>query len=158
MKGRQLAHQKRIVARDFFRLNAALSSASPTRWQQNISGGNLTGPVAAKMENCTRIISQQSHGERRELLESLQREAGALISKLPTDQQEEVAENLELLVKGADEKKPNRRWYSVSAEGLLEASKLAKDLTSNLVGTIGQLGKLIRPDFALPEAKAESKG
>jgi GTPase SAR1 family protein len=120
---------------------------------QNISGGNFTGPVAAKMENCTNIINQQNNGQRRDLLNAIRREAQELISKLPPDRQEEAADNLELLVKGADEKKPNRRWYSVSAEGLLEASKFVKDFTGNITGTIGQLGKLIWPDFTLPKSE-----
>jgi hypothetical protein len=122
---------------------------------QNFSGGNFTGPVAAKMENCTSIINQQSNGERRNLLQTIQREARELIAKLPADKQEEAADNLELLVKGADEKKPNRKWYSVSAEGLLDASKFVKDFTGNITGTIGQLGKLIWSDFSMPKSEGK---
>jgi small GTP-binding protein len=117
--------------------------------QQNISGGNFTGPVAAKMENCTSIINQQSNGERRDLLQTLERETRALISKLPPEKQPQAAKEFERLVESADEKSPNRRWYEVSAEGLLEASKFAKDFAGDLAGTIGQLGKAIWPDFSL---------
>jgi hypothetical protein len=117
----------------------------------NINGGNFTGPVAAKMENCTSIINQQNNGERKGLLQDIERMAQELISRLPADKQEEAADNLELLVKSADEKKPNRRWYSVSAEGLLEASKFAKDFTGNIARMIGKLGKLIWPDYSVPK-------
>lgn len=56
-------------------------------------------------------------------------------------------------MKGATAATPNRRWYSVSAEGLLEAAKYAKEFTGEIAGTIGQLGKLIWPDFSLPSEK-----
>jgi hypothetical protein len=119
--------------------------------EQNISGGNFTGPVAAKMENCTSIIDQQNNPKRRELLEEIQKQTRELISKLPEDKREKAAGNLELLVKGADEQAPDREWYSVSAKGLLEASKFVKDFTGNIAGTIGQLGKLIWPDYSMPQ-------
>jgi len=48
-----------------------------------------------------------------------------------------------MLVKQATSEKPNRKWYSVSAEGLLEASKWVKDFSGNIAGTVGQLEKLI---------------
>ncbi|MBK8038885.1 MAG: hypothetical protein IPK22_17395 [Verrucomicrobiaceae bacterium] len=39
--------------------------------------------------------------------------------------------------------KPNRAWYSVSSEGLLEASKYVKDFTGNIAETLGSLTKLL---------------
>jgi hypothetical protein len=50
---------------------------------------------------------------------------------------------------------PSRQWYSVSAEGLLEASKFAQDFAGNLAGTLGELGKLLWPDFELPGGGGE---
>ena len=92
----------------------------------------------------------------------LERDAERLIEKLPADKKEEapqVAENLEMLVKQATNPKPNRKWYSVSAEGLLEASKWVKDFTGDITGTVGKLGRLLWPDFSLPEVeRIESKG
>ena len=120
---------------------------------QDFRGAQITNAVVgANLRDITQIINAQSSPQRRELLEAVEREAQALIALLPVDQREEAAENLELLVKGADEKKPNRRWYSVSAEGLLEASKFVEGVTGNLAATIGKLGKLIWPDY--PPTKA----
>jgi internalin A len=79
-----------------------------------------------------------------------------LIDSLPEDKKDvasQVAENLEMLVKQATSEKPNRKWYSISAEGLVEASKYVKDFTGNIAGTIKSLGKAIWPDFLLPESK-----
>jgi internalin A len=109
--------------------------------------------VGQTLTKCTNMIQQQAPGAQRDLLETLQRDVQVLIEKLPTENQEEASGNLELLVKGATAATPNRKWYSVSAEGLLDASKFAKDFSGNIAGTIGQLGKLIWPDFSLPEAE-----
>ena len=57
---------------------------------------------------------------------------------------------MKTLVDQASAKEPEREWYSLSAKGLLEASKFAKDFTGNIFGTIGQLGKLLWPNFTPP--------
>jgi len=114
------------------------------------------GQIAEVMTNCTNMIQMQPSEERRAWLEELQRDAKKLIESLPADKKDEapkVAKNLELLVKEATSDKPDRKWYSVSAEGLLEASNYVKDFTGNIAGTIKSLGKAIWPDFHLPEPK-----
>jgi esterase/lipase superfamily enzyme len=118
--------------------------------QQNISGGVFHGQVAAKMEHCTNIINKQPAGEKKKALETLQREAAELIKALPEDKREKATGNLEILVNQATANEPERSWYSLSAMGLLEASKFVKDFTGNIAGTIGQVGKLLWPDFKLP--------
>jgi len=102
------------------------------------------------------MVLQQPPGEKKHLLDQLRRDVEAMISHLPADKADEapqVAENLEMLVKQATSDKPNRKWYSVSAEGLLEASKWTKDFGGNIIGTVGQLGKLMWPDFSPPKGE-----
>lgn len=117
----------------------------------------IKSQVGQTLTNCTNMIQQQQSGERREALEELQREAKVLIENVPADKQEEASGNLELMVKAATAPKPNRAWYSVSSGGLLEASKWAADFSGNIASAIGKLGKLLWPDFALPEDKTEKK-
>jgi len=117
-----------------------------------IKVGTNYGQIADVMQNCTNMIQQQALGEKRQLLDQLKGEVQKLLEELPAAKQEDasqVTDNLELLVKQATASKPNRKWYQVSAEGLLEASKWVKDFSGNIGGTIGQLGKLIWPDFSL---------
>ena len=76
-----------------------------------------------------------------------------MLKALPAEKHEDVAGNLELAVKAVTNAKPNRAWYSVSAEGLLEASKYAKDFSGNIAETLKNLGKALWPDFLLPESK-----
>ncbi len=110
-------------------------------------GGDVTNAqVGQTLTNCTNTIQQQAPGERRELLEKLDQQVRQLLAALPTEKHEEVSGNLELAVKAVTIAKPNRPWYSVSTEGLLEASKYVKDFSGNLAGTIKNLSKLVWPD------------
>ncbi|TDU72826.1 hypothetical protein EI77_01291 [Prosthecobacter fusiformis] len=108
--------------------------------------GNVNSQVGQTLSQCTLMVQQQTAGEVKSLLESLTKDVKTLIEKLPEDKQEEAATNLELLTKAVTIAKPNRAWYSVSAEGLIEASKFVKDFTGNIAGTVGQLRKLVFPD------------
>jgi internalin A len=110
----------------------------------------INSQVGQTLTNSTNMITQQPPGERKQLLEGLQSDVKKLIESLPEEKKEEapeVGENLELLVKSATSEKPNRRFYSVSAQGLLEASKWVKDFSGNIFGTIVNLGKNLWPDF-----------
>ena len=121
----------------------------------NITGNVTNSQVAQTLTNSTLLIREHATGEKKALLEQLRREVEELVERLPPEKADEapqVAKDLEMLVEQATSDKPNRRWYSVSAEGLLEASKWVKDFAGNLFGTVGQLGKLIWPDYEQPKA------
>ena len=117
-------------------------------------GGNVTtAQVGQTLTNCTNLIQQQAPGKRKDLLEELTKQVQQLLVRLPEEKQEDapqVAENLEMLVKQATSAKPNRKWYDVSADGLLEASNFVKDFSGNIAGTLKNLGKTLWPDFLLP--------
>jgi hypothetical protein len=95
--------------------------------QQNFSGGTFYGPVAAVMKDCTSIINSQPPGERKELLETLHKQIGEIISG-PAEEKQQlkkmVADQLRALTEGVTSGTPDRAWYSVSSKGLLEAAKL----------------------------------
>jgi hypothetical protein len=120
---------------------------------QNIYGGTFHGPVAVTMRKCTTTIGRQPDSERKQLLSELQNEVKELAVKLPPEMQKEAIDNLEKLVDSTVDEKPKRPWYDVSARGLIEASKFVKDFTGNIVGTIGQLGKLLWPDYEVPKVE-----
>ena len=121
----------------------------------NVGGSVVNSQLGQTLTNCTNTIQQQAPGERKDLLEALDRDVKALIARLPEDKKQEAAGNLELMVKAITSPQPVRPWYSVSADGLLKASKYVKDFTGNIAGTIGKLGKLFWPDFSLPEDKED---
>jgi len=110
--------------------------------QLNISAGTFHGPVAAVMRDCTSIINSQPPGERKELLETLQKQIGELISGPPEEKQQfkkMVADRLKELTEGVASGTPDRAWYSVSSKGLLEAAKYVKDFSAEISG-IGHRG------------------
>ena len=120
----------------------------------NSAGGSIiNSQVGQSLTNCTNIVGLQPAGERKDLLEALTRDVERLIKAMPAEKQEDapqVANNLEALLKQAASTKPDRKWYSLSAEGLLEASTWVKDFSGNIGGTILNLGKSIWSDFKLP--------
>ena len=98
------------------------------------------------LNHVSTMINQQDQCEKKVLLETLQQDVEALIKALPADKKDkesEIIDDLKMVVEQATSEKPNRKWYSVSSEGLLEASKWVKDFTGNIAGTIGQLTKLV---------------
>lgn len=116
--------------------------------------------VGQTLTDCQVMVQQQPAGAQKELLTTLTNDVDQLVKQLPAakaDEAHQVAENLELLVKQATSAKPNRKWYDVSSEGLLEASKWVKDFTGNITGTVGQLGKLLFPGYELPGVEKEKE-
>ena len=114
----------------------------------HIGGNVINSQVGQTLTNCTNTVQQQAPGERKDLLEQLVKQVQQLIAALPVDKQNEapqVAENLEMLVKQATSPKPNRKWYSVSKDGLLEASQFVKDFGVSIAGTLGSLEKWVWP-------------
>ena len=134
-----------IVQGDYIKGDKAMTHDQSVHVRDNY------GQVGQTLTNCTNMIQQQAPGERKSLLEELVRQVRQLIAALPAEKQAEtpqLVENLELLVKQATSAKPNRKWYSVSSEGLLEASEWVKDYSGNIAGTIMNLGKLLWPEGA----------
>jgi len=120
-----------------------------------IRGSVYNSQVGQTLSNCTNMVNQQAPGRKKEVLEALRRDVEELIKRLPAGKVEEapqVAENLEMVIKQATKEKPDRKWYSVSSEGLLDAAGWVEDFSGKIRGTIKNLGGMIWPDFSLPEA------
>lgn len=102
-------------------------------------GGDNYGQAGQTLTNSTNMIQQQAPGE-------LDRQVRELIAKLPEERKAEtkaIEEDLEMVIKQATSEQPNRKWFEVSSQGLLEATKYVKDFTGNIAGTLGNLGKLV---------------
>jgi TIR domain len=122
--------------------------------QQNISGGTFHGPVAAVMKDCTSIINNQPSGERKDLLETLHEQIGELISGPPDEKQQlkkMVADRLKELTEGLTSGTPDRAWYSVSSKGLLESAKFVRVFSTEIGGTLKDLGSTFWPGFTLTD-------
>jgi len=76
----------------------------------------------------------------------LQKQVTQLIKALPADKQDEapqIVENLEMVVKEVTSAKPRQKWYSLSAEGLMEAVTYVKDYSGDIAGVLTELKNLV---------------
>lgn len=114
----------------------------------HIGGNVINSQVGQLLTNCTNTIQQQAPSEQKSLLEELQKQVAQLIKALPADKQDEapqIVENLEMVVKEVTSAKPRRKWYSLSAEGLMEAATYVKNFAGNIAGTLRSLDSLTWP-------------
>jgi len=109
-------------------------------------GGNVIGAqVAQTMENCHNLVQQQPDGEVKTLLVSLTKDVEKLLARLEHEPQEETATNLELLTKAVTAPTPNRKWFTVSSDGLREAVTSVKDFTGDIATTLENLRQILWP-------------
>ncbi len=107
------------------------------------------GQIGQALTNSMTVIQRQAPGARKDALEELAKQVEQLIAALPVDKQDDasdVAESLDMLVKQATSATPNRKWYGVSKDGLLQAAALAKDSGGNVAGALKNLDRLVWPD------------
>jgi len=121
----------------------------------NITNSTISNSqVGQTLTNCTNMVNQQAPGLKKDLLNALRGDIEELIKRLPEDKKDEapqIAENLESVIKQATKEKPDRKWYSLSTVGLLEAAGWVQDFSGKIGGTIKNLGTMLWPDFTMPK-------
>lgn len=92
-------------------------------------GGNLDGSLTVGNDNIAirdsynKITSAKIDPELKETLKLLAEAVAAMNQALPGEQAAEVSEDLGKLIDEATKPKPNKKWYSVSIEGLIKAAE-----------------------------------
>ena len=86
-----------------------------------IVGRDFSGNLASG--NYNKINSAEIDPELKETLLQLGEAVDTMIQKFPAEQATEAAEDFGKLVDEAVKPKPNKRWYSVSIEGLIKAAE-----------------------------------
>jgi hypothetical protein len=96
-------------------------------------GGNVQGSNIVSGNN--NVVNQQIQNsfnkaeaadiqaELKETLKQLAQAVGTMNKALPAEQAAEAADDLDKLVEEATKPKPNKKWYSVSIEGLIKAAE-----------------------------------
>lgn len=74
--------------------------------------------------------------ELREKLKELSSLIAKLCEQLPEERAEEVARDLHSFVNEATGKKPRKKWYELSAKGLIEAAKTVVSISGPIVTTV----------------------
>ena len=106
--------------------------------------GNVTGSNIVSGDN--NVITQRIQesfnkadkadiqAELKETLKQLAEAVAAMNAALPAEKAEEAADDLEKLVEEATKDKPNKKWYSVSIEGLIAAAENLDKLGEPVIG------------------------
>ncbi|MDQ3005476.1 MAG: GTP-binding protein [Chloroflexota bacterium] len=95
-------------------------------------GGNFDGNLTIGDSNQSikdsynKITSAKIDTELKETLKQLAEAVAFMAKSLPTEQAVEVTEDLSKLVDEATKPTPNKKWYSVSIEGLIKAAENVK--------------------------------
>ncbi len=99
--------------------------------------GDFNVVVADQIENSfNRVAASDVKQELKDALQQLAIESAKVAKALPAERAEEVARDLDTLTKEATATQPRRRWYEVSAEGLLDAAKAVGEAAKPLVETV----------------------
>ena len=94
----------------------------------NVEGSNIiagnNNVVTQKIQNSlNKADVADIQAELKETLKELAEAVAAMNKELPAEQASEAADDLEKLVEEATKPKPNKKWYSVSIEGLIQAAE-----------------------------------
>jgi hypothetical protein len=90
-----------------------------------------------------KIFLTNASQELKEKLEKLTRQVAEMCGYLPEDKKKEAARDLEVLTDEATSEKPRRKWYSLSAEGLIEAAKAVGEAANPVVKTVKEIITLL---------------
>ncbi|XOF33918.1 MAG: COR domain-containing protein [Candidatus Electrothrix sp. YB6] len=77
-------------------------------------------------------------------LERLCQQVEQMLPELPEEKREEAAQDLDSLVKEATKETPRRKWYELSAEGLIEAAKACAGMAAPVTATIKGILALLK--------------
>jgi len=108
---------------------------------------NLTGVQIATGQQIDQSLSDvQTSGasdEVKSVLTDIHTELQKLLPELNEDQAKKAADSYEVLAKAPADPKPDRKWYEVSASGLLEAAQAVAKAGEPLVGLIRKLFTIV---------------
>jgi len=108
----------------------------------NFGSGNVfqgdVNVIAARtiQDSFNRVASSNAKPELRNALQDLHKGVAEMSKNLPADRQIEVSKDLETLSSEAISQAPRRKWYDLSAEGLLEAAKAVGEIAAPVVTTV----------------------
>ncbi|WP_339137698.1 MAG: COR domain-containing protein [Candidatus Electrothrix sp. GW3-4] len=77
-------------------------------------------------------------------LERLCQQVEQMLPQLPEDKRKEAAQDLDSLVKEVTKESPRKKWYELSAEGLIEAAKACAGMAAPVTTTIKGILALLK--------------
>jgi len=106
---------------------------------------NMTIGAGATVETATQNYAPVTNvrAEIDRELETLRAAVEALAQQLTPKAAERVKEDFEQLEKQAKAEEPRRRWFEVSAEGLVEAAKAVAGMAGPISTSVAAIAKLL---------------
>lgn len=99
--------------------------------------GNFSVVVADTIERSFNTAAQaQASDALKDELKKLATQVAELAKQLPPEKAEEAARDLEALTKEAVSPQPRRKWYELSAEGLIEAATTVAQIGTPIAATV----------------------
>ena len=94
----------------------------------NVNGSNIVSGdnnviTQRIQESFNKADKADIQAELKETLKQLAEAVATMNKELPEEKAEEAADDLEKLIEEATKDKPNKKWYSVSIEGLIQAAE-----------------------------------
>lgn len=114
----------------------------------NVNGSNIisgnNNVVTQKIQNSfNKAEAADIQAELKENLKQLAEAVAAMNKSLPEEQAAEAAEDLSKLVDEATKPKPNKKWYSVSIEGLVKAAENLGKIGEPVISLAGKVLSLL---------------
>lgn len=115
--------------------------------QQNISHSTITNSTLSIIEGSQVTLGQSNvNTELKSILDQLLSQAKELAAKSPSEKAakaNEVAENVDALVKEVARPQPRRAWYELSVKGLKEAAEAVGEIGKPILETAAKLLPLL---------------
>lgn len=108
----------------------------------NVQGNTIAGSTIQNSFNT--IAESAAEPALKAELERLCQQVEQLLPQLPEEKREEAAQDLDSLVKEATKETPRRKWYELSAEGLIEAAKACAGMAAPVTATIKGILALLK--------------
>ena len=101
---------------------------------QNVSVGNINQVAADTISNAFNTVAQSSAPQDLKAeLEKLNQAVAEMVKLLPEEKQREVAQDLKTLTDEATSSSPRKKWYELSAEGIIEAAKAVGEAATPVI-------------------------
>lgn len=99
--------------------------------------GDFNFVTAERIENSfNKVLGSDINPELKERIKEINVEVAKLASKLPEKAAETLSRDLEAFTSEATSPEPRRKWYELSAEGILEAAKTVAEMTAPVTATV----------------------
>jgi hypothetical protein len=109
----------------------------------NLQGGAIT--IGDENQVSQTVQDSFNTNELRETLEQLTQAVNAMLPHLSAEEAESAKDDLQRLKDELQKPKPNKKWYSVSIEGLIQAAKNLDELGKPVISLAGKVLKLLNP-------------